>query len=99
MEQYESIKLRNQALGSKLSQIERKLATGDFKTEEKPQEQDHIYDRLGQRLMHRSSKMKQMYATPKVHNPKEIDEAEVAKLISTQPSNSVRIREHNASCR
>jgi len=30
MDQYESIKLRNQALGTKLSQIERKIATGDF---------------------------------------------------------------------
>jgi|TARA_B110000305_G_C19225983_1_gene532855 hypothetical protein len=99
MDQYESIKLRNQALGTKLSQIERKIATGDFQTEEVPQEQDHIYDRLGQRLMHRSNKMKQMYAAPKVHNPKEIDEMEVARLTATQMSNSVRVREHNASCR
>ena len=99
MDQYEAIKLRNQALGTKLSQIERKLATGDFKDEEKPQEQDMIYDRLGQRLTHRSNKMKQMYAAPKVHNPKLIDDADVARLTATQMSNSVRVREHNASCK
>ena len=83
MEQYESIKLRNQALGSKLSQIERKIATGDYKTEDLPQEQDHLYDRIGQRLMHRSNKMKQMFAAPKVHKDKEIDELEVARLTAT----------------